>query len=172
MPQFDASNAECLVFTYKEGLLSAVAHDLKIRVTDFTVEMNDPSDVTARFDASSLRVVCPVKDGRDAPGLSDNDRKTIEDSIKKDVLHTGKFAEIKFESSASREAGEGYQVRGSLNLHGQEKTVVVDVKPDGDKWVAEATLHQPDFGIKPFSAMMGTLKIKPDVRVRLSIPRS
>jgi len=31
----DASSAECLVLTEEEGLLSAVAHDLKMRVTQF-----------------------------------------------------------------------------------------------------------------------------------------
>lgn len=38
MPRLDASSADCFVFTYKEGLLSAVAHDLKLRVTRFTID--------------------------------------------------------------------------------------------------------------------------------------
>ncbi len=32
MTALDAATAECLVLTEKEGLLSAAAHDLKIRV--------------------------------------------------------------------------------------------------------------------------------------------
>jgi hypothetical protein len=34
--------------------------------------------------------------------------------------------------------------------------------------VAEFRIDQRDFGIKPYSAMLGTLKIKPEVVVRVS----
>jgi hypothetical protein len=37
--------------------------------------------------------------------------------------------------------------------------------------VAEIKLHQPDFGIKPFTAALGALKVKPDVVVRVSVPK-
>jgi len=30
MPRYDQTQAECLVFTFKEGLLSKIAHDLKV----------------------------------------------------------------------------------------------------------------------------------------------
>jgi len=36
--------------------------------------------------------------------------------------------------------------------------------------VAEVPIHQPDFGIKPYSAMLGALKVKPDLVVRCSVP--
>jgi len=39
----DASTAECLVFTEKEGLLSGVAHDLKLRVERFRLRIDDDS---------------------------------------------------------------------------------------------------------------------------------
>jgi hypothetical protein len=35
----------------------------------------------------------------------------------------------------------------------------------------EVTLHQPDFRIEPYRAALGALKIKPDVRVRVRIPK-
>jgi len=31
-------------------------------------------------------------------------------------------------------------------------------------------LHQPDFGIRPYSAMLGTLRVDADVVVRVVIP--
>src|SRR4051812_4209200 len=37
--RIDPASAECLVYTFKEGLLSAVAHDLKIRVERFEIEV-------------------------------------------------------------------------------------------------------------------------------------
>jgi hypothetical protein len=36
--------------------------------------------------------------------------------------------------------------------------------------VARVRLHQPDLGIKPYSAMLGTLKIQPGVAVEISVP--
>lgn len=174
MPTFNASNAECHVFTFKEGLLSAVAHDLKIRVTDFEVELDEQNDhIHGRFDASSLRVVNAMRNGGDTPNLpNDGDRRKIEENIVNDVLHSDKFPYIEFESEALREKGDGYQVKGKLTLHGRENTVIVDVSQKGERYVAEAVLHQPDYGIKPFSALMGTLKIKPDIRICLSVPRT
>ena len=53
---FDATSAECLVFTYKEGLLSALAHDLEIRVPGFEVDVDDATlAVRARADPPRCR---------------------------------------------------------------------------------------------------------------------
>jgi hypothetical protein len=172
MATFDASSAECLIFTFKEGLLSAVAHDLKLRVERFEVSV-DPDSVSARFEAASIRVVCARKHGADAPGtLSDKDRREIEANLEKDVLAARKFAEIRFTSTRVEPAPDGYRVAGTLSLHGRERPLTVAVRREGERLVADVTLHQPDYGIKPYSAMLGTLKIKPDVQVRLSLPAS
>ena len=36
--------------------------------------------------------------------------------------------------------------------------------------VAEVRLHQPDFGITPYRALLGALRVRADVLVSLSIP--
>lgn len=173
MPRFNASNAECFIFTYKEGLLSAVAHDLRIWVSNFEVELDEETDaIRGRFDASSLRVVNAMSNGADTPGVpSESDKKKIEATIIGEVLHSARFPNITFESEAYRQKGDGYQVKGMLSLHGTQKSVVIDVSDRGDRYVAEAVLHQPDFGIKPYSAMMGTLKIKADLKIQVSVPK-
>ena len=53
MARYDASNAKVQVFTFKDGLLSAMAHDLKLEVTRFELD----SEGVSTFDAGSLRVV-------------------------------------------------------------------------------------------------------------------
>ena len=50
----DASTAECLVYTFREGLLAAVGHDLCLRVARFTVELGDGDAIVAELDAASL----------------------------------------------------------------------------------------------------------------------
>jgi polyisoprenoid-binding protein YceI len=172
MAHYDAASAECLVFTFKEGLLSAIAHDLRIRVTRFDVDVEGTSAVRARFDADSLRVVSAMHDGvPNEATLSDGDKQKIEGNIRDDVLAAKKHPEIRFDATKITPEGEGFRVEGDLALHGQTRPIAFHARPEGDRLVAEVTLHQPDFGIKPYSAMLGTLKIKPDVRVRCSIPR-
>jgi len=172
VPHFDAATAECLVFTYKEGLLSAIAHDLEIRVERFDVDVDEPAlAVRARFDPASLRVVTAVREGAPTPGaLSDSDKAKIEDNIRGEVLSVRDYPEIRFVSSAITRDGNAARITGDLTLHGKTRPVTVDARAEGDRLVAEARLHQPDFGIKPYSAMLGTLKIKPGLLVRCTFP--
>jgi polyisoprenoid-binding protein YceI len=174
VPHFDASSAECLVLTYKEGLLSAVAHDLEIRVTGFEVDVDaDPLAVRATFDAASLRVVGAIHNGAVQPGtLGDGDKQKIEHNIVADVLHAAEHPVIRFASTAITKEGDGYRVTGTLTLHGRARPVSFEARPKGERMVAELQLHQPDFGIKPYSAMLGALKIKSDVTVRCAVPRA
>jgi hypothetical protein len=184
MPRFTQNDADCVVYTFKEGLLSAMAHDLEIRVERFHVEWDDArTRIEARFEPTSLRVVHAMKDGAPHPGaLSDRDKRKIESNIEADVLETRRHPEIHFVSSGlealppGSSGGDGFLVHGMLELHGRSRAVRVSVEREqgaggqGERWVATATLHQPDFGITPYSAMMGTLRIQPDVKVRLSTP--
>ncbi len=158
MAPFDANGFEVLVYTFKEGALSALAHDLKIKVTKLRLELGEDS-VTATFDAASLKVVCPQKDGRDNPGLVPRAvYSEIEKNIVKDVLDAAKFPEVRF---ASTQVTDTWVV-GQLTLHGVTREVRCARKPGG---IVEARVDQRDFGIKPYSAMFGTLKVKSEVVV-------
>jgi polyisoprenoid-binding protein YceI len=173
MPKHDATTAECLVFTFKEGLLSKIAHDLKIQVTRFTVTIDDATQaITAEFDARSLRVLSAVKDGRDdTHALSDSDKGKIGGQIVADVLHADDHPVVRFAStSVTPRPDGGYDVAGNLTLHGATRPLTTRTRLENGRQVAEIVIHQPDYGIKPFRAMMGTLKVQADVRVRCSIP--
>ena len=170
MPTFSASEFDCHVLTFKEGMLSAVAHDLKIRVGKGSITV-DGDSVEATFDPSSLSVVCVRKDGRDSPDtLSGGDKKKIESTIQKDVLHSKKHREIRFVSKTITRDGDRATITGDLTLHGQTKTIAATATKKGERWETEVSIHQPDYGIKPYSAMLGTLKVQPTVRVQVSVP--
>ena len=172
MPSFDSTTATCQVFTLKEGVLSAVAHDLRIRVERFSIEVDEAAGtVRGTFFASSLRVDCAMKNGReDFDALSDRNRREIEGNIADDVLHARRFPEIAFRSTRIDGEGDERRIEGTLSLHGTERPLRVTARRQAGQWVAEVELRQPDFGIKPYSAMLGTLKIQPIVRVRVSVP--
>jgi hypothetical protein len=165
--RFDQESAACSVYTFKEGLLSPVAHDLRLRVTRFVIEVGEQID--ARFDASSLVVAAPMKDGRENPGaLSDGDKLKIAAQIREEVLHSARYPEVTFRSSSvSPRADGGYDLAGALTLHGVTRSIEARTTLDEGQQRLSLELHQPDFGITPFRALLGTLKIHADVRIEI-----
>lgn len=173
MPAHAADSAACLIFTFKEGLLSPIAHDLKLQVEDFELEVDEEAHTLAgQFATASVRVVCARRDGEDAPDLlSASDREKIERIIRQNVLHTARFPQATLDASYVPE-GDQARIEGTLLLHGQRRPLrAVAMRRDG-AWVCELELSQPDFGIKPYSAALGTLKVAPTVRVRVEVPAS
>jgi hypothetical protein len=172
MIRLDESSADCLVFTYKEGILSAVAHDLKIRVGRFRIEIDEVArTVAGRFDATSLRVVCAMQAGVDAEGaLGAEQKREIEGNIVRHVLAADEYPEIRYVSTSVAAEGDGFRVAGELFLHGRRRPAETSVRKERDGYVARAEIHQPDFGIRPYSALLGALKVKADVAVQIVIP--
>ena len=104
-----------------------------------------------------------------SPGsLSPRDLAKIESNIASDVLRS-RF-DVRFESSSVAPEGDGFEIRGALTLNARTNEVTAHVRREGDRWITEVALDQPRWGITPYSAMMGTLKIKPEIRVRISVP--
>src|SRR5690606_31970403 len=149
MPKYDCSTAECLVYSFKDGLLAKLAHDLKIRVGSFQIDVSDDlGSVEARFDAPSLEVVCRRRDGVDEPGgLSRLELGQIHGNLRDDVLAAKKYPQITFRSTSVTPVGDGFRVEGDLTLHGATRRIAADVKRDGGRLRTEVKLHQPDFGI-------------------------
>jgi hypothetical protein len=170
--QFDASSAECLVFVLKEGILSTVSHDLKLQVEEFEVAVDEPTRaVAAIFNADSLRVVAAMNDGRDDPGVLSAEQKTqIALNIRLDVLKSREYPDITFVSESATTSDQGYVVRGALTIQQATQMITFPLRKTDGSYVAEANVHQPDFGIQPYSAMMGGIRVRPSVTVRVSIP--
>lgn len=152
-------SAECRVFTFKDGALSVVAHDLEIAVEKMTLSIKDDR-VEATFDPTSLRVLTAA--------LNERDKHKVEQTIRDEVLESARYPKLRFVSTHVALP----RVEGTLELHGKSAPIVVDVKEVNGRWRAEATVHQPTFGIRPFTAMFGTLKIQADVRVVITADRS
>jgi polyisoprenoid-binding protein YceI len=168
--ELDAGNAQCLVFTEKEGLLSAAAHDLKLRVERFHIRVG-AGTVEGELDPASLRVVCARRAGVDVPGLlSPRDRAEIEANIAAKVLGTRTYPSIRFRSTSATVVGADVRIDLLPALHGRERSVVAHARKEGERAVAECTISQPDFGIQPFSAMLGALKVKARVTVQVVAP--
>jgi hypothetical protein len=170
--KFDQESATCHVFVYKEGLLSALGHDLRIAVTSFCIETaEDTGCIKAVFDTGSLHVDCAMIDGAArADVLTARDRKEIDGHIIKSVLETDIYKDIVLISSSVIQEDSSYKVNAALTLRGRTREISFFVREEGGHHVADVLLHLPDFGITPFSTLFGLIKIKPDILIRIVVP--
>ena len=169
----DTSDVTCHVRTFKAGVLASVGHDLLLRVTRLTLHMvGQPRRLKATFDAQSLVVVCAMKGGqRLTEALSPRDRKEIERNVARQVLRSDAFDEICFVSEPL-DAGLPPRVIGDLTLLGLCRPVEGEVQRVGDRLEARVDLDQRNFGIAPFSAMFGALRVRPLVQILVTAPAS
>jgi len=169
---YGPEDVRCVVLTFGDGLLSGIAHDLLLRVTRLEVSVETaPIRVSARLDAGSLRVVAAMDDvGRPVDELRAADKAEIEATVRNVVLRAGRHPEIRFDSTSAEERPGGWELLGRLSIAGASREVKVPVKREGNRLVTEVRIHQPDFGIRPYRAMMGALRVKAEVVVRASVP--
>ncbi len=158
------------VFTYKEGMLSRLAHDLRLSVKRWELIV-DGRDVRGSFDPGSLEVDGVVKGHRiDTKILSQKDLSDIAENIEKHVLKTTRHPEITYEGRLVGAKAGKLTVRGKLMLVGRAGPLDLNLERVGDKLVGGATILQTRWGITPFKAALGSIKIKNDVGLRVDLP--
>ena len=101
------------------------------------------------------------------PALSPDDARKIERNAADDVLAARRFPTIEFRSTRVTRDGERARIDGTLTLHGAHAPAAVRRRRRRrSAGSAEVRLDVRDFGIKPYSALFGTLRVRADVRVR------
>jgi hypothetical protein len=162
-------NATLHVRTGKGGAASKAGHNLLMEVTAWSgvLQVGDsPGETIASLtaDARSLRV---LEGTGGIQALGEDDRLNIEQTIVDEVLKGGT---IEFTSTVvDAPAADGtLLIRGELDLLGTRRPIAfaLQVGPDGT-FTAEATVTQTEWGIKPYSALFGTLKVLDEVRISL-----
>ncbi len=159
------------VFTFKEGLMSAVAHDLRLRLRNFEITLDD-TQVKAVFDLKSLLVEGPIENGvLQAERYTDGKRADVEKAMHDEVLHTSKHPQALFTGSAtpSNAGGAGYHVAGQLELAGQREPLSFEVRSEHGSYRAEFELQPSRWGISQYKALFGAIKLKDFLRVELAL---
>jgi polyisoprenoid-binding protein YceI len=166
------ANAKLTVHTARAGVAARAGHDLVIEVTRWSASLEldrdapERTSLTATVDATSLEVVDGV--GGMKP-LTDSDRSEIKKNMASKVLQTDRNPQITFASTSATPAGAGrLTIAGDLTLVGVTRPVQLAVELDGDggRVTATAKIDQTEFGIRPYTALMGALKVAPEVEVR------
>lgn len=153
------------VFTFKDGLLSRVAHDLQLTLSRFEIAVEGEA-VTGTFWPGSLRVDGPVSGGRLEPeGLRDKDRAEIQGTIADKILQIGRHPTAQFTGTHRGDA-----VNGTLALAGRSAPVSLTARAADGRIRGEVELVPTRWGIAPYKALLGAIKLQDRVRVVFDLP--
>ena len=160
-------SGELLVKTGRTGMGRRAGHDLVIEATrwqgEITVATAKPEDsvVSLKVDVDSLEV-------REGLGgvkpLTDKDRADIRQTLR-DILDSETHPQIKFNSASVIRSAESVTVEGDLTIRGESEPVTVSAEFTDDRVRGSATVAQTRWGITPYSALLGALKLAEEVGV-------
>jgi polyisoprenoid-binding protein YceI len=173
--KIDPGRSKFIVRALVGGLLSSFGHNHTIAIGDFTgnasLTLNsiEPASLQITIKADSLAVMDKV---------SDKDKNEIETKMRNDVLETGTYPYIVFQStkiSASKtaEGQKDIQIWGDVTLHGVTKSIwfkgQMTMSGNTLRSKGEFALRQSEFKIKPVSVAGGTIKVKDELKFSFDI---
>lgn len=173
--KLDPGQSRFTVHAFATGMLSMFGHNPTFAVRDFAGAV--------RFDGSEAKdMVLELTVQADSLDLADQvkpgDRAEIMERMRRDVLETAAFSDVRFQStdvSGGTIAPGRYHVRigGTLTLHGVTRPHQVDgelqVFVDGVRLRGETSLKTSDYRIKPVSALGGTIKLQDEVKLTFDV---
>lgn len=170
--RFGPDNGRMVLRTGRTGVGSTVGHDLTIEVTDWSVELDVPATgpagatATARIELGSLAVRQGTGGARP---LSDKDRSEIENNARR-TLEVDRHPTATFESTRTVIRDDHATISGTLTLHGVTAPIDVEVREVTPvRYRATTVVTQSSYGIKPYSALLGALKVRDDVAVEIEV---
>lgn len=177
-----AQNARVDVLVWKRGLLAGFGHDhvISAGVIQGSLLFDKKRPSRSRFElsvpVSALRIDTPAARQRFRryfpKPIDQRSRQATRANMLKKIFATGRFPRIIVRSSAITGIGPDYQVHLQVRLNGVERTLVSRVVLGNTAGVLSASGHLKldlaAFGIKPVSAVFGTIKIKRHVDIYFS----
>ena len=160
--------------TYRDGLAATAGHDLIIDLPSWSGELavdddKAPEALEIRIDIGALSV-------RDGTGglkpLTDRDRREIATTARR-LLSTEQHPEAVFTATRFELGGETGVIEGNLSLKGVSRPFRLQVtQSEMGTYLGTGTVVQSAYGIKPYTAFFGALKVRDtvDVEVEATIP--
>ena len=172
----DASNGDVLIHTGVAGRAARLGHRLTIAVTSWRATVSwaggVPSAVEFVADVESLE----VRRGEGGLKSLSGPEKVLARSNALGSLDADDSPRISFAANEIEESGDGYRLVGSLEIKGRSNPCTVDLRVEdlGTSWrmTSETVVRQSDFGVKPYSLMLGALKVSDDVTVAVTAERA
>jgi polyisoprenoid-binding protein YceI len=172
----EGSAGELLIRTGVAGPAAAMGHRLTIAMRRWraTTHWNsdEPVDAELTVEVGSLEVV--RGEGGVTP-LSGAEKMLVRGSALRS-LDAQRFPQITFSANTIEKTDDGYRLSGTLTIHGKTRPQIVDLRTDdrGDSWQlsSETVIRQSEFGVKPYSQLLGALKVADDVTVSFTAERA
>jgi polyisoprenoid-binding protein YceI len=163
----DPADGELRVRTGVKGRAARMGHRLTIAMTRWQATVRwagaDPVAAELAVEADSFEV---VSSQGGLKGLSGPEKALVRANALSS-LDAGRFSEIRFTADVIERTEEGFRLTGTLQIRGKQKQHVIDLHTEdlGDSWrmSAESTVRQSDYGIKPYSLLMGSVQVADDV---------
>jgi polyisoprenoid-binding protein YceI len=160
-------NARLLVNTSRLGTAARAGHDLTIEVTSWSGRLEvQEGGATVSLDADGGSLL--VREGTGGlMSLGEDDKDNIRQTIDNEVL---KRASVEFRSTAVEFSAEGnhLHVDGDLELAGSRHPISFELTvAQQGRLMGRASVKQSDWGIKPYSALFGALRVADDVEVTI-----
>ena len=169
------SRSRFTVKAFAGGMLSVLAHNPTFAIRDFAGEAEL---VPGTLERASLTLIARADSIELTDQVSEKDRREIERMMREEVLQSGRFPEIVFESTGmgvTRISDGWYRVNltGDLSLHGVTNRLSIDtqvwVTPETLRAQGEFPLRQTDYNIRLVSAAGGTIKVKDELKFSFDI---
>lgn len=164
-----------LVKTSRTGVGSKAGHDLTIEVTRWTgtatLDIGGPENSSVSVDAEVGSFAVIEGSGGVKP-LTDSDRADIERTLREKILHSDQHPTISFHSSGVRGDAGSFTVDGDLTIVGVTQPATLQGRIAEGRARGNASVVQSRWGIKPYTAFFGALKLADEVLVEFDIALS
>jgi polyisoprenoid-binding protein YceI len=172
----EPADGELLIRTGVAGRAARMGHRLTIEMSRWraTVRWSGDKPVSAELvvGVDSLEV---LRGEGGVKGLSGPEKGVVRSNAMKS-LRAKRFSEIRFSADNVVQTGDGYRLDGTLHIQDKARGHVVELhtKDLGDAWrfSVESRVRQSDFGIKPYSVLMGSVRVADEVTVSFSAVRA
>jgi polyisoprenoid-binding protein YceI len=173
--RFGSDHDRLVLQTARDGMAAQAGHDLTIEAARWSGELTVGDDLApvaleVRVDMGAL--IVRAGSGGLKP-LTDRDKREIGATARK-LLASDRNPEAVFTAATATafkpDAAGGGIISGTLTLRGTARPLEVTVtQPGPDRYHASGSLLQSAFGIKPYSAFLGTLKVRDEISFEADI---
>jgi polyisoprenoid-binding protein YceI len=156
--------------TFRDGLAATAGHDLVIELPRWSGELvidddKAPQSLEVRMDLGALVV-------REGSGglkpLTDRDSREIATTARR-LLSTDQHPEAVFTANRFELSGDSGFVEGNLSIRGVTRPLRLQVsQPEPGSYRGTGTLVQSAYGIKPYTAFFGALKVRDAVDIEVN----
>jgi polyisoprenoid-binding protein YceI len=165
----DPSDGELLIRTGVSGRAARMGHRLTIAMKRWQATVGwagaQPVSAELTVEVDSFEV---LRGEGGVKGLSGPEKALVKSNALRS-LNASRYPEIRFTADAIDNTDDGYRLTGKLHIRGKSREHVIDLctKDLGEAWQmsAESSVRQTEYGVKPYSLLMGSVQVAEEVSV-------